>query len=333
MKKEKTLSIVALVLSFLAVVGFILAVWIFNGKNGDVLVKSLSCVLIMLAAVCMYVIAVLRDREDDFGCVFFPFFLAALASAVMFAARLPEVRAIAGAFALGAIAAFLTAGVLQVFGKRLVLVSVAVGALVFALAAIKAVSDFATFFLMLVAAAAIVLSIIFYKKNDNMAFWTIVAGVVTLAFLIVSKVTKVFDDYSFLLNMLFMSSILCGLAAIPEALPEEAEELTASETEGTPADRSLAPEEAEEAPAAAEAPAAEAPAEAAPAPYAKWILKRYQNLSAKELMDAPVFALKGVSEGDADLLNSAFGIKTIGDLATNKFFKIADEVFEDTLNK
>jgi hypothetical protein len=45
--------------------------------------------------------------------------------------------------------------------------------------------------------------------------------------------------------------------------------------------------------------------------------------SLVEVLKAPVSALKGVSEGDADLLKQAFNVKTVGDLGRNKFFRAA----------
>jgi hypothetical protein len=45
--------------------------------------------------------------------------------------------------------------------------------------------------------------------------------------------------------------------------------------------------------------------------------------SLAEVLKAPVSALKGVSEGDADLLKQAFNVKTVGDLGRNKFFRAA----------
>ena len=55
----------------------------------------------------------------------------------------------------------------------------------------------------------------------------------------------------------------------------------------------------------------------------KGLTKEYETKSFKELVKAPVSALQGVSDNDAKLLAEAFGIKTIGDLANNKFFKWA----------
>lgn len=51
--------------------------------------------------------------------------------------------------------------------------------------------------------------------------------------------------------------------------------------------------------------------------------KAFENLTLQEVLDAPVSALAGVSDGDAEHLASAFGIKTVRDLGTNKYFAIA----------
>lgn len=54
--------------------------------------------------------------------------------------------------------------------------------------------------------------------------------------------------------------------------------------------------------------------------------KAYEGKSAQEIADAPVTAIQGVSEGDAELLLKAFNIKTVRDLGTNKFFRWAQAV-------
>lgn len=59
---------------------------------------------------------------------------------------------------------------------------------------------------------------------------------------------------------------------------------------------------------------------------ARWIVKEYKHLTGDALLDAPVNALWGVSESDAALLADAFGIRTIRDLATNRFFAWAAEI-------
>jgi hypothetical protein len=56
--------------------------------------------------------------------------------------------------------------------------------------------------------------------------------------------------------------------------------------------------------------------------------KAYESSTLAELVDAPVSALAGVSDNDADLLAQAFNIKTIGDLAGNKYFRAATAIVE-----
>ncbi len=51
--------------------------------------------------------------------------------------------------------------------------------------------------------------------------------------------------------------------------------------------------------------------------------KQYEDKDLKDILDAPVSALQGVSDGDADLLQKAFNVKTVGDLGSNKFFRAA----------
>lgn len=56
--------------------------------------------------------------------------------------------------------------------------------------------------------------------------------------------------------------------------------------------------------------------------------KAYESKTLAELVDAPVSALAGVSEADAQGLQAAFNIKTVGDLATNKFVRTAIAIAE-----
>jgi len=58
----------------------------------------------------------------------------------------------------------------------------------------------------------------------------------------------------------------------------------------------------------------------------KAVDKAFETKSLKEIADAPVDALQGVSAGDAELLSKAFGIKTVRDLGTNKFFLWAQAI-------
>jgi hypothetical protein len=54
--------------------------------------------------------------------------------------------------------------------------------------------------------------------------------------------------------------------------------------------------------------------------------KDWEGKSAQEIADAPVSALSGVSESDAEHLLAAFNIKTVRDLGTNKYFRWAQGI-------
>ncbi|WP_148613461.1 hypothetical protein [Nocardioides rubriscoriae] len=54
--------------------------------------------------------------------------------------------------------------------------------------------------------------------------------------------------------------------------------------------------------------------------------KAYETKPVQELVDAPVAALQGISDAKAALLTEALGIKTIGDLGTNKYFLWAQAI-------
>ena len=58
----------------------------------------------------------------------------------------------------------------------------------------------------------------------------------------------------------------------------------------------------------------------------KFYDKAYEDKSIEELCKAPVSAISGVSESDAVDLKKAFGIKTVEDLATNKYVRLAQGI-------
>lgn len=60
----------------------------------------------------------------------------------------------------------------------------------------------------------------------------------------------------------------------------------------------------------------------------KQLDKAYEGLTVAEVLDAPVAALAGVSEGDAEKLAAAFNIKTVRDLGTSKYFKLASALVD-----
>lgn len=58
----------------------------------------------------------------------------------------------------------------------------------------------------------------------------------------------------------------------------------------------------------------------------KYFDKTYEHLPLRELRHAPVSAISGVSEADGADLKKAFGIKTVGDFATNKYVLLAQAI-------
>jgi predicted RecB family nuclease len=59
---------------------------------------------------------------------------------------------------------------------------------------------------------------------------------------------------------------------------------------------------------------------------AKFFDKAYEAKSILELAKAPVTAISGVSESDAEALKKAFGIETVEDLAKNRYVKLAQGI-------
>jgi predicted RecB family nuclease len=58
----------------------------------------------------------------------------------------------------------------------------------------------------------------------------------------------------------------------------------------------------------------------------KFFDKAYEDCNITELVEAPVAAISGVSESDAEDLRKAFGIKTVGDLAKNQYIRLAQGI-------
>jgi hypothetical protein len=51
--------------------------------------------------------------------------------------------------------------------------------------------------------------------------------------------------------------------------------------------------------------------------------KAFESSTLDEVLKAPVSALAGVTDSDAEALKSAFNIKTVHDLGRNKYFAAA----------
>jgi len=58
----------------------------------------------------------------------------------------------------------------------------------------------------------------------------------------------------------------------------------------------------------------------------KFVVKKYENLTLREVAASPVDAIAGISEGDAKLLREAFKVKTVADLAKLKYVKWAQAI-------
>jgi len=58
--------------------------------------------------------------------------------------------------------------------------------------------------------------------------------------------------------------------------------------------------------------------------------KAHESKPFREVLKLPPSALQGVSEQDAEALKAAFGIRTIEDLGTNKFFKLSQALITMT---
>ena len=54
--------------------------------------------------------------------------------------------------------------------------------------------------------------------------------------------------------------------------------------------------------------------------------RRYENAQIAELPDAPIDALRGLGRAGSEALHKAIGVKTIRDLADNRFVLAAQEL-------
>jgi hypothetical protein len=59
------------------------------------------------------------------------------------------------------------------------------------------------------------------------------------------------------------------------------------------------------------------------ADLSKYLDKKYESSTLDEILAAPVSALAGVTDDDAEALRRAFRIRTVGDLGKNKYFVAA----------
>lgn len=66
------------------------------------------------------------------------------------------------------------------------------------------------------------------------------------------------------------------------------------------------------------------------ADLSKYLDKAYEDKTLAEVLAAPVSALAGVTDSDAEHLQAAFNIKTVADLGKNKYFAAAQAMLSLT---
>jgi hypothetical protein len=66
------------------------------------------------------------------------------------------------------------------------------------------------------------------------------------------------------------------------------------------------------------------------ADLSKYLDKAYESKDLSDILAAPVTALAGVTEDDAEALKRAFRIRTVGDLGKNKYFLAAQAMLQLT---
>jgi hypothetical protein len=66
------------------------------------------------------------------------------------------------------------------------------------------------------------------------------------------------------------------------------------------------------------------------ADLSKYLDAKFEKSSLEEILAAPVSALAGVTEDDAEALRKAFRIRTVGDLGKNKYFAVAQAMLQLT---
>jgi hypothetical protein len=66
------------------------------------------------------------------------------------------------------------------------------------------------------------------------------------------------------------------------------------------------------------------------ADLSKYLEEAYASSTLEEILAAPVSALVGVTDDDAEALRRAFRIRNVGDLGRNKYFAVAQALVQLT---
>ncbi len=363
--KTRNITTISLILSILSAVSILICVFFFRENAIAPWLILLGILLSVSVCVLMLIYCRKEEKAGDLRLLLGLFIAHAALVALTQLIGQSAFAVVLHALADAALAAFLTEMIFAANRKRCIWAVIA-AAVIFAVLGYLGKSLPLGIAFAVLAALCFAFSLVGYKNDSDLSFWGMLASLDVLLYSVISIIMKHAANLHLYMHITVIVTACCAIAAclfvdedFEEAAPDKALDANAEENETedeeevetlvleqnesaeVPADRSLTEEKAEE---TAEAKSVQetsanddaAPSAAAPvidSPFNKWIIKKYQGLSAKELLDAPVDALKGLSANDAVLLKDAFNIKTIGDLARNKFFAWAEEIVEESVKE
>lgn len=318
-KAEKTVSWLNLIAVILAIVAFILR------KQYFIYLMSLSLTLLLIVLVIILHL-VRDDDEEKTKTVFYhliALYLILTICSFFTSAKASNYSSFSYVFLHSILVGFLMLIAIQfIFDKKVLLISILGFILVFALALFQ-INIVLNIVLALVMGAVIFFALT--KLMKPAGIYGVIFGVINLAIAIVLLI-KPMEIIVFYGHIIVNFAIVALFYAIPvlaknkkveeKAVVEKQEEIVkveekavSSEEEKTKAEVATKDKDLQN--------------------RNRWIIKKYSSLPLDKLMKSPVDALWGVSANDAKLLKEAFNIKTVEDLATNKFFNWAKEIVEE----
>ncbi|HPX32262.1 MAG TPA: hypothetical protein PLT36_02020 [Erysipelotrichaceae bacterium] len=318
-KAEKTVSWLNLIAVILAIVAFILR------KQYFIYLMSLSLTLLLIVLVIILHL-VRDDDEEKTKTVFYhliALYLILTICSFFTSAKASNYNSFSYVFLHSILVGFLMLIAIQfIFDKKVLLISILGFILVFALALFQ-INIVLNIVLALVMGAVIFFALT--KLMKPAGIYGVIFGVINLAIAIVLLI-KPMEIIVFYGHIIVNFAIVALFYAIPvlaknkkveeKAVVEKQEEIVKVEEKAV---------SSEEEKTKAEAVTKDKDLQN----RNRWIIKKYSSLPLDKLMKSPVDALWGVSANDAKLLKEAFNIKTVEDLATNKFFNWAKEIVEE----
>lgn len=206
------------------------------------------------------------------------------------------------------LAGMLTYAILTTLKVKGGIISIVIG-LLLGILSLLWVNKAVAIILLILAAVLLVVTFMKIKTSKTLTWWQIVTAVVVIVFMILTLIKGSYSNYHMLMHFALIIACLLIAGAIWALVLVASKETVHPKVVDTTkqvedySDRS------------------------------KWVVKKYQDMSYADLLNAPVDAISGVSDTDAELLNKAFQIKTVGDLANNKFFAWAKEIEEEAEKK